>query len=125
MAETTEEIEPDQRYNGVEVAKLLGIKADTLYAYRSRGNFPPPGDDKKWLGSELIEWKASRPGQGGVGGRPARTTSKTVIRLSLTDDCAARLRVAAAKKGAYPSDVIEELVRQHLPPVESGAPAES
>ena len=63
-----------------EVADRLGVKAETVRSYRSRGLMPEPaavyGQSPVWTPGAIEAWIASRPGQG-VGGGGKRTPRTT------------------------------------------------
>lgn len=51
-----------------DFAAAIGVKPDTIHAYRSRGYLPAPigtvGTTPVWSVAQLRSWLASRPGQG-------------------------------------------------------------
>lgn len=66
---------PSNRILGTSaVARMLGVKAATVRAYRQRGVLPPPdgvaGQSPWWWEATIREWVPTRPGRGAGGGRP-------------------------------------------------------
>ena len=51
-----------------DFAGAIGVKPDTIHAYRSRGYLPEPigtvGTTPVWSVAQLRTWLSSRPGQG-------------------------------------------------------------
>ena len=51
-----------------ELAARLGIKRDSVYQMRSRGDIPEPdmrvGRTPVWRPETIASWEAARPGQG-------------------------------------------------------------
>ncbi len=61
------EIEGVEWWTRDEVAEHCGISADTVGAYRSRGQMPEPqyvGRTPMWKRAEIESWHARRPGPG-------------------------------------------------------------
>lgn len=61
------EIEGVEWWTRDEVAAHCGISADTVGAYRSRGQMPEPqyvGRTPMWKRTEIESWHARRPGPG-------------------------------------------------------------
>ena len=58
----------DEQLTTQDVADKLGVKSDTVSAYRSRGLFPEPdgqlGRTVWWLASTIEAWAKDRPGRG-------------------------------------------------------------
>lgn len=68
----------DPRMTTLDVAHHLGVTADTIRAYRSRGILPEPdgafGREEWWWPDTITGWQATRPGRGVGGGRPRKHT---------------------------------------------------
>ncbi|MCM3882143.1 helix-turn-helix domain-containing protein [Frankia sp. R82] len=52
-----------------EIATIAGVSAKTMRNYRAAGRFPPPDelpapDRPRWRRSTVLDWLATRPGQG-------------------------------------------------------------
>jgi hypothetical protein len=61
-----------------DVADVLGVTPATVRSYAARGVLPKPDGHLArtpwWRPDTIIEWKASRPGQGKGGGRPRKAS---------------------------------------------------
>lgn len=67
---------PNDEYLDIAgVAREIGVGQSTVRKYKAEGRMPKPditiGGSPGWKPATIAEWKATRPGQGAGGGRPA------------------------------------------------------
>ena len=58
----------DDLLTAEQVAEMVGVKANTIHTYHSRGILPPPvryfADVPVWERATISHWLAHRPGRG-------------------------------------------------------------